>query len=174
MAYCPNCDHEISATASTCPKCNADFTTEGGWKPVQDPQKEKPKLRQASGPNPHVFWRQLLVVCLFSIVGFVVGGLGGILQVTVGLCIFGDAWVSGIWKQQGKKSFLNIGPAAWGVCSMLIPILVLPLYFLNRNKLKTREDTDAFWYIALAICIFSIAVFLFMIGAVFQGWLRRL
>lgn len=33
MPYCPNCDANIGADATTCPQCRADFTGAGSWKP---------------------------------------------------------------------------------------------------------------------------------------------
>ena len=42
MAYCPGCSSVIDATATICPKCNADFTAKDGWRPVDSPPPATP------------------------------------------------------------------------------------------------------------------------------------
>src|SRR3954469_15217921 len=36
MARCPNCEAEVVVTSPRCVRCNADFTAEHGWRPVDD------------------------------------------------------------------------------------------------------------------------------------------
>ena len=36
MARCPNCEAEVIVTSPRCLRCNAVFTAEGGWRPVND------------------------------------------------------------------------------------------------------------------------------------------
>ena len=47
----------------------------------------------------------------------VIGGsglIGAALALTLGGVTFADAWVSGIYKDPTRKSFLNISPMGWG------------------------------------------------------------
>ena len=38
IGYCPACAQEIPLAASSCPKCDADFTAPDGWKPLTTAQ----------------------------------------------------------------------------------------------------------------------------------------
>lgn len=41
MAYCPSCTSEVLASDPRCGRCGADFTANGGWKPLDvRPEKE--------------------------------------------------------------------------------------------------------------------------------------
>jgi len=125
--------------------------------PEEPPVVEKPvKISD----NPHKLWRQ--------IVGFVfwVGGIElfrwvGLsmnphnseirkifLLVVMGLpaCLmFTDAWVSGIYKDRSRKSFINISPMSWGIGMSAIFFITYPVYVLKRNKLRTRNGGNGFF-----------------------------
>jgi len=46
VAYCPNCSAEVAADARLCASCRADFTGEGGWRPVASPDSGSPTLKE--------------------------------------------------------------------------------------------------------------------------------
>lgn len=98
--------------------------------------------------NPHVLWRQVLGFVLW--VGLPVLACGGpiaaMLCLALGGVTFADAWISGIYKHPDKHTFLNISPMAWGVLMSLFLIVTYPIYVLNRNKLRTTQDTNAFFW----------------------------
>jgi len=102
----------------------------------------------AASTNPHVLWRQVLGLVLWvGLLSLPSGGpFGAALLLTLGGVTFADAWKSGIYKQPGKRSFLNISPMAWGIAMALLLIVAYPAYLLNRNKLRTKESTDVFYW----------------------------
>jgi hypothetical protein len=103
--------------------------------------------------NPHVLWRQVLGFVLW--VGLPVLPCGGPVVAMVCLALggvtFADAWKSGIYKHPGKQRFLNISPMAWGILMSLFLIVAYPIYVLNRNKLRTRQDTNAFFWATVVL-----------------------
>lgn len=103
--------------------------------------------------NPHVLWRQVLGFVLW--VGLPVLPCGGPIVAVVCLALggvtFADAWKSGIYKHPDKRTFLNISPMAWGILMSLFLIVAYPLYVLNRNKLRTRQDTNAFFWATILL-----------------------
>ncbi len=80
---------------------------------------------------------------------------GGLFWAVFGLILasvtFADAWVSGIYKDQSKKSFLNISPMAWGVVMALLIIVAYPAYLINRNKLRTRQGGNAYFIATIVL-----------------------
>jgi len=107
--------------------------------------------------NPHKLWRQ--------IVGFVfwVGGIScmrlipnpdnwipSMLKFSFGCLTFADAWVSGLYKDKYKRSFINISPMSWGIGMAMFAIVTFPVYMIMRNKLRTRNGGNGF-FIALAV-----------------------
>ena len=125
--------------------------------------------------NPHKLWRQ--------IVGFVfwAGGISFIRLIPnpdlwirhlmfvlpIGCLTFADAWVSGIYKDRSRKSFLNVSPMSWGIGMSLLAIVTFPVYMIMRNKLRTRNGGNGF-FIALAVFggVIMIALLVVVIGAV--------
>ena len=108
----------------------------------------------ASAPsNPHVLWRQVLGFVLWTgVLSFVAAGpLGAAFCLALGGATFADAWKSGIYKRPGQKGFLNISPMAWGIAMALLFIVVYPAYLLNRNKLRTVQGTNAFYWATVVI-----------------------
>ncbi len=97
--------------------------------------------------NPHVLWRQLLGFVLWvGLLSLPAGGpFGAILCLALGGATFADAWVSGIYKRPGTKSFLNISPMAWGIVMALLFIVAYPVYLTNRNKLRTVQGGNGFF-----------------------------
>jgi hypothetical protein len=98
--------------------------------------------------NPHILWRQLagfiFWTTLFALLA--AGPLGVVLCLLIGGATFADAWVSGIYKQPDRKSFLNISPMAWGIVMSVLFIVGYPAYLLNRNKLRTIKGTNGFYW----------------------------
>lgn len=103
--------------------------------------------------NPHILWRQLLGFILFTVVVTYVAG--GIAAVVMGLALggttFADAWISGIYKDPEKRTFLNISPMGWGIVTSLLFIVGYPAYVINRNKLRTINAGDGFFYAMVVI-----------------------
>jgi len=123
--------------------------------------------------NPHKLWRQ--------IVGFVfwVGGIsfirlipnpdswpGFMFMLPIGCLTFADAWVSGIYKDRSRKSFLNVSPMSWGIGMALFAIVFFPVYMIMRNKLRTRNGGNGF-FIALAV-LGGIFVIFFLIVVILE------
>lgn len=123
----------------------------------------------AATENPHVLWRQLTGLVLWT--GIVCYFGGGLYWAVFGLILasvtFADAWVSGIYKDPTKKSFLNISPMAWGVVMALLFIVAYPAYLINRNKLKTRDGGNA--YFIATICLGAVVVVLIVLNFVLAG-----
>src|ERR1700685_3905497 len=115
-----------------------------------------------SSSNPHVLWRQLVGLVLWTgLLALPAGGpLGAILCLTLGGVTFADAWKSGIYKQRDRKSFLNISPMAWGIAMALLFIVTYPAYLLNRNKLRTIRGTNAYFYAVIVIGGLVLTLFL--------------
>ena len=123
--------------------------------------------------NPYKLWRQ--------IVGFVfwVGGIsfirlipnpdswpGFMFMLPIGCLTFADAWVSGIYKDRSRKSFLNVSPMSWGIGMSLFAIVFFPVYMIMRNKLRTRNGGNGF-FIALAV-LGGIFVIFFLIVVILE------
>ncbi|MDP2863551.1 MAG: hypothetical protein Q8N95_12225 [Desulfobacterales bacterium] len=121
--------------------------------------------------NQLVLWRQimgfLLCVSLFSY--FTGGIVGAILSLVLGGATFADAWVSGIYKKPGRKSFLNISPMAWGIAMVLVFIVVYPVYLLNRNKLRTIQAGNGLFIATIVLEAMLIVYFALILVAVRTG-----
>ena len=139
--------------------------------PEEPPVIEKPV---EISENPHKLSRQ--------IVGFVfwVGGISFIrllpnpdnwIRLMIGLsfgCLtFADAWVSGIYKDRSRKSFLNVSPMSWGIGMSLLAIVTFPVYMIMRNKLRTRNGGNGF-FIALAV-LGGIVVITVLVGVILMS-----
>ena len=113
--------------------------------------------------NPHVLWRQVTGLVLWVGVFCYVGGgpIWAISGLILASATFADAWVSGIYKDASKKSFLNISPMAWGVVMALLFIVAYPAYLINRNKLKTQQGGNTYFIATIvlgAIVVISIVL----------------
>lgn len=118
--------------------------------------------------NPHVLRRQLLGMSLGTLLTLI-GGVPGLLFVVLGWLVFADAWRSGNYKVQGKRSFLNISPMGWGVATQLFMIVAFPCYVVFRNRLRTREGGNTLFLIltvlgAVLLLVFVAAV---IVNAIF-------
>jgi hypothetical protein len=116
---------------------------------------ELPPTTSDSSPpaNPHVLWRQVLGFVLWAgLLSFAASGpLGAVLSLALGGVTFADAWKSGIYKHPDKKSFLNISPMSWAIVMALLFIVAYPTYLLNRNKLRTRAGTNAYFWATVVL-----------------------
>ena len=114
--------------------------------------------------NPHVLWRQVLGFILWvSVLGLVAGGpVGAALCLALGAVTFADAWKSGIYKRPGQKGFLNISPMAWGIAMALLFIVAYPTYLMNRNRLRTIQGTNAFYW--AIVVLGAIVIILFVLN----------
>ena len=119
--------------------------------------------------NPHVLWRQLTGLVLWvSVFTYFSGGLYlAVFALVLALVTFADAWLSGIYKDKSKKSFLNNSPMAWGVVMALLFIVGYPLYLINRNKLRTRQGGNAFFM--ATIILGAIGIVLIVLNFIAAG-----
>jgi len=81
--------------------------------------------------------------------------------VVTGILVFADAWVAGVRKRTGAPGFLNLSSMGWGIAVQGLAILALPLYLLNRNKLRTKEGNKALWVTTAVLGSF---VLIWMVG----------
>ena len=120
--------------------------------------------------NPHVLWVQLLGLVFWVVLFSLPGRLPGvILCLALGGATFADAWKSGIYKRPGVRSFLNISPMAWGIAMTALFPITYPVYLLNRNKLRTINGTNAYYWIAVALGALVILLLATSIFARFGG-----
>ena len=91
----------------------------------------------------------------------------------IGCLTFADAWVSGIYKDRSRKSFLNISPMSWAILMSVWTVVGFPVYMIMRNKLRTRNGGNGF-FIALAVFggVIMIALLVVVIGAVVMGFIN--
>jgi hypothetical protein len=89
------------------------------------------------------------------------------LAVVLSASTFADAWISGIHKRPGVKSFLNISPMAWAIAITGLFFVAYPAYLWKRNKLRTIPSTNAFF--VLTIVVGATAIVLNVARNVF-GW----
>ena len=115
--------------------------------------------------NPPELWKQVLGLAIASVIFFIFGGL---FLVLTGIFTFCDAWVSGIYKRPGVKSWLNISPMAWGVVMEGLLIAAYPIYLANRNKLKTKDSGSIFWILTIVFGALNLLIALFQIISRFQ------
>ena len=122
-----------------------------------------PATQGGSPPgNPHVLWRQVLGFILWvGPVSLLTGGpVGSALCLALGGVTFADAWKSGIYRIRGKKAFLNISPMAWGIAMALLFMVTYPAYLLNRNRLRTIQGPNAFYWATVVLGATVIALLL--------------
>lgn len=119
--------------------------------------------------NPHVLWRQVTGLILWvGIVSYIGGGLfWTVFGLILASATFTDAWVSGIYKDPSKKTFLNISPMAWGISMALLFIVAYPVYLINRNKLRTQQGGNA--YFIATIFLGAVVVVLIVLNFVTAG-----
>lgn len=131
-----------------------------------------PPVSSPTHANPHVLWRQVLGFVLWvGLLSLPAGGpVGSILCFALGGVTFADAWKSGIYKRPDKRSFLNISPMAWGIAMALLFIVAYPAYLLNRNNLRTKEGTNAFFW--ATVVLGGIVLVLFVLNIVGRIALR--
>jgi hypothetical protein len=122
--------------------------------------------------NPHVLWRQVLGLVLWAgLPSLLAGGpIGSALCLALGGVTFADAWKSGIYKRPGEKSFLNISPMAWGIAMALLLIVTYPAYLLKRNKLRTIQGTNVFYW--ATVVLGAIVIVLFVLNILGSAALR--
>ena len=130
--------------------------------------------------NPHKLWRQIVgfvfwvgVISFIRLVPNPDSWLGFMFMLPIGCLTFADAWVSGIYKDRSRKSFLNVSPMSWGIGMSLLAIVTFPVYMIMRNKLRTRNGGNGF-FIALAVFggVIMIALLVVVIGAVVMGFIN--
>lgn len=121
--------------------------------------------------NPHTLWRQILgLVAWVGVVAFLATGpvLAALLFV-LGALTLADAWVSGVYKRPGARSVLNNSPMAWGIAMALLVVVVYPTYLLNRNKLRTLEGGNDFYWAIVAVGGAAYVLFIALAVAVARG-----
>ena len=115
--------------------------------------------------NPHVLWRQVLGLVLWvGVLTYIAGGLvAALFGLVLGGVTLADAWKSGIYKRPGEKRFLNLSPMAWGIAMALLFIVTYPVYLLQRNKLRTIQGTNAFYW--ATVVVGAIVIVLLLLSA---------
>jgi predicted membrane protein len=63
--YCPNCRAQIFADALVCTQCNADFLTQGGWRPVSDENGQGINASEDEKPSVLIFLAGLVFLLIF-------------------------------------------------------------------------------------------------------------
>ncbi|MCP3675845.1 MAG: hypothetical protein GY829_15445 [Gammaproteobacteria bacterium] len=103
--------------------------------------------------NPHILWRQLLGLALWTILpGYLLGGIiGAFITLILGGLTFIDTWNSGIWKDPENNSFTNLSPMGWGVAMALLLIITYPAYCLIRNKKAVIPFTKGYYFAVIVI-----------------------
>jgi len=105
--------------------------------------------------NPHRLPLQILGICISSVIVTLIGGL---FIVPVGIFVFADAWVAGIYKKKESQSFLNISPMAWGIVVQGLFIVGFPLYLVFRNRLKTKSGSLILFILTILSGVAAIAL----------------
>jgi hypothetical protein len=133
---------------------------------VQTPQEEALPTEQVASANPHVLWRQLTGLVLWTgLFSYAAGGpIGAVFGLALGGVTFADAWVSGIYKRRDTKSFLNISPMAWGIVMALLFIVAYPAYLVNRGKLRTIQGPNGFYW--ATVVLGSVMILLLLLNIV--------
>jgi hypothetical protein len=86
------------------------------------------------------------------------GPIGAACCLALGGVTFADAWVSGIYKRPGAKSFINISPMSWGIVMALLFIVAYPTYLISRNKLRTVNGGNGFFIATIVVGAIVIAL----------------
>lgn len=108
--------------------------------------------------NPHVLWRQLLGLVVWTSLPAIVGGpLVLVWTFALGGVTFADAWHAGIYKQPGRKAFTNMSPMAWGIGMVLLLIVTYPMYLAHRNQLRTRPGNPVLFRLVVGLGALAIA-----------------
>ena len=141
MATCPNCRKKVEPDAPQCPACNADFTAENGWKPLEKGQRwtgpvdRKPKRLTPYVPNwiPYEtrMWTLAAVVVL---VAFIVASL-----------VFGKMYVPG-GKRGGGMVFTG-----WALFFGVLAVVCLIMNLASTlfDHIDTRDNEDDYQFFGL-------------------------
>ena len=114
-----------------------------------------------SPDNPHSLGKQLTGIAISSVLIIAASLIGGVIVSLAGIFTFLDAWHSGIYKTPGRRAITNMSPMGWGITMMWLFIITYPIYLLRRNRLKTKDGSNVFWYllhVVAAILILLIAL----------------
>lgn len=105
----------------------------------------------AAAPSTH-FHLQTFAMVVATLVALLVAGLTGAFVAAAGWFVFADALSLGISKKKGVRSVTNASPAEWGVFTIVVFVIGLPLYAINRNRLRARTGPDSLfnWAIVFA------------------------
>jgi hypothetical protein len=87
------------------------------------------------------------MVAWVGIIAFLALGpvVASLLVVLVGVTL-ADAWVSDTRTRTSTRSVLNRLPLVCGIAKALLLVVAYPTYLFNRNKLKTIEAANDFYW----------------------------
>ena len=101
-----------------------------------------------------VFWKQAIGLAGLGVLTVLVHG--GPVLFLLAAATFIDTWQSGIYKRRNNKSLLNMSPIGWSFVVAGLFIIGYPMYLINRNKLKTRENENIFYYAVIILGVILI------------------
>ena len=115
---------------------------------------------------PHTLWKQIVGIGISSVA---ITAFGGPFLALMGILVFADAWVAGIFKKPDSKGFFNISPMAWGVATHLLLVIALPLYLIFRNKIKTKKGSTALFIMVLVFGVLALMVAALQVLVMLKG-----
>ena len=128
----------------------------------------------ALSPNPHVLWRQLAGLVLWvSVFGYLLYEVAFFWPLALGGVTFTDAWLSGIYKNQSRKSIINISPMSWGIAMAILPLVAYPTYLIKRNKLRTQQAGYGFLIATIVLGAFMFWLFLDTVYWTLESFIPR-
>ena len=131
MAICPNCRKEIPSDSPQCPACKANFTSENGWRPLEEGEQwtgsvdRKPQRKNPYVPNyvPYETRMSSIAALVFLIV-----------HVAVSLYI-GEMYIP---NKRGTGLLLTGGALIFGVLAAISAMLNLVAKLIDH--LDTRDN----------------------------------
>lgn len=149
--HCSQCGTNNEVSAKFCRSCGASVPATGGAQPSSSPLLDLPRYEPPSWAMPILGW----IVYSVGVLGFVANDNGaGLLAVIASTLIVGfDAGRIGVKyltrsSLEGLSGIDRSSTAMWVVCSLLLWIVVVPLYLIKRSKLAqaawTTRVTKAF------------------------------
>jgi len=98
-----------------------------------------------------ILWRQMIGLIVLGAIVFAMYHAKGLFFFLIGAATFIDTWQSGIYKKRNINSLLNMSPIGWTFVVSGLFIIGFPMYLINRNKLKTKENDNIFFYAVIIL-----------------------
>ena len=97
------------------------------------------------------FRTQCSGIFLVAFLSFLAGTWLTLPFVISGVLVFADAWIAGIRRQPDGRGLYRVSPLFWGIFVEFLAIVALPLYLLNRNRLRAREGSTLLWVLTIIV-----------------------